>query len=61
MSGSPFIGGLMFNVLPVEAAEQGGAKQFSPLMALRWQRLTHAQCGGKKKCFLSFFKSPSDL
>lgn len=42
MSGSPFIGGLMLNVLPVKSAERGGAKQFSLLMALRWQGVTHA-------------------
>lgn len=47
MSGSPFIGGLMLNVLAVMSAEWGGAKQFPPLMALRWQRVTHALCDGK--------------
>lgn len=59
MSESPFIGGLMLNVLPVKSAEWGGAKQFSPLMAVRWQGVTHALHRGKLVSII--FKVPASI
>lgn len=59
MNGSPFIGGLMLNVLPVKSTEWGGAKQFSLLMALWWQGVTHALCGRKLASII--FKVPASV